>query len=104
MDKFFIPTQLYKEYIILDLIYKNNNITQRMLSNKSRVSLSMVNMYLNQYEEEGFIKINYKSRKNLEYIITPKGIERMRILNVLYLKDSQYMYDAAKSNIENFLI
>jgi len=41
--------------MILDLIEKDSNITQREISKAINVAVSMVNNYLNEYEEEGLI-------------------------------------------------
>ena len=50
-NNFFKPTILYKEYMILDLIEKNSHITQREMSEKIGVAVSMVNQYIDQYEK-----------------------------------------------------
>ena len=53
---FFKPTLLYKEYMILDMIEKNKNITQREMSKEIGVAVSMINDYLNIYENDKLIK------------------------------------------------
>jgi DNA-binding MarR family transcriptional regulator len=50
-NSFFKPTLLYKEFMILDLIEKNANITQREISNAIGVAVSMINSYLDEYEK-----------------------------------------------------
>jgi len=100
---FFKPTNLYKEYMILDLIEKNKNITQRELASHLGIAVSMVNVLFYRIEKEGFIKRKKYNSKNVEYILTKKGIERRKILNIGYLKNSQLMYDYAKNNIIEFM-
>jgi len=100
---FFKPTVLYKEYMILDMIEKNTNITQREMSKTIGIAVSMVNDYLDEYEKKGFIKRKYLSTKNVEYIITKKGIERRKVLNIWYLKSTHFVYQSAKDDIFNFL-
>lgn len=102
--KFFRPTPLYKEYMILDLIEKNSNITQRELSQIIGSSVSMINTYIESYEKKGFITRYYISNKNIEYKITSKGIERKKLLNIQYLNDSHSIYSSARVNISNFLL
>lgn len=102
-NKFFNPTPLYKEYLVLELIYLNRNITQREISNEISVSLSMVNQYLNEYELKGFIEKKYLSPKNIEYLLTKAGIERMRVLNIWYLSSTQNVYKVAKKETQTFL-
>lgn len=83
--------------MILDLIEKDSNITQREISKAINIAVSMVNNYLNEYEEEGLIiRKKYSSK-------TVKGKERRKKLNIDYLNASQKLYNSAKENIEEFL-
>jgi DNA-binding MarR family transcriptional regulator len=100
---FFKPTQLYKEFILLDLISKNPNITQRTLANYLNVSVSNVNNHIDEYEKKGYLKREYLSSKTVEYLITKKGIERKNLLNLNFLKSSQLILDSAKANIIEFI-
>ncbi|MDD5293691.1 MAG: winged helix-turn-helix transcriptional regulator [Candidatus Izemoplasmatales bacterium] len=100
---FFKPTPLYKEYLILDLIEKRPNITQRILSDSLGVSVSMINYDLDEYEDKGFIRRKYYSSKNVEYILSKKGIEQRKLLNIRYLISSHMVYESAKDNIITFM-
>jgi len=102
--KFFKPTVLYKEYMILDMIEKNPNITQREMSKAIGIAVSMINQYLDQYEKNRFIKKKKHSSKTVDYIITNRGVERKKYLNISYLHASQHLYNSAKENIDQFLI
>ena len=100
---FFKPTQLYKEFILLNLISKSPNITQRTLANHLNVSVSNVNNHIDEYEKKGYLKREYLSSKTVEYLITKKGIERKNLLNLNFLKSSQLILDSAKANIIEFI-
>jgi len=102
-NSFFKPTPLYKEFMILDLIEKDSKITQRVMSDYLSVSVSMINAYLDSYEEKGYLKRIYLSIKTVEYHITRKGIERKKVLNIWYLESSHAIYTQAKDNIVKFL-
>ena len=65
---FFKSTPLYKEYLLLEAVEKNSNITQRELSHILSVAVSMINEYLDKVEKNGYIIKNYKSSKDVEYI------------------------------------
>jgi FlaA1/EpsC-like NDP-sugar epimerase len=103
VNSFFKPTLLYKEFMILDLIEKDANITQREISKTIGVAVSMVNQYLDVYEKEGLIKRKKHSTKTVEYFVTNKGMERRKLLNIWYLKSSHGVYLSAKDNIIKFL-
>lgn len=101
--KFFKPTSLYKEYMILDFIENNSPITQREMSSHVGISLTMVNLFLDDYETSGLIKRLKHTSKNVEYMLTKKGTERRKLLNVWYLKSSLDVYKSAKNNMITFL-
>ena len=103
-NNFFKPTALYKEYMILDMIEKNANITQREMSQSIGIAVSMVNDYLDQYEKQKLIIRKKHSTKTVEYFVTKKGSERRKVLNISYLNSSQKLYNSAKENIESFLV
>jgi FlaA1/EpsC-like NDP-sugar epimerase len=89
--------------MILDLIEKNKNITQREMALSIGLSVSMVNSHLDNYEKEGLIKRKKHSTKTVEYFVTKKGMERRKLLNIWYLKSSHEVYLSAKDNIIKFL-
>lgn len=102
-NSFFKPTLLYKEFMILDLIEKDANITQREISKTIGVAVSMINSYLDSYEKNGLIRRKKHSTKTVEYFVTKKGMERRKLLNIWYLKSSHEVYLSAKDNIIKFL-
>ena len=102
-NKFFKPTVLYKEYMILDMIEKNSNITQREMSRAIGIAVSTVNDYLDKIERDNLIKRKKHTTKTVEYFGTKKGIERVRLLNILYLSQSQKMYNFAKQSISKHI-
>ena len=103
-NTFFKPTVLYKEYMILDMIEKNPNITQREMSKKIGIAVSMINSHIDTYEKEKLIKRKKHTTKTIEYFVTKKGSERKKVLNIGYLSSSQKLYNSAKENIESFLM
>lgn len=89
--------------MILDMIEKNPNITQREISKTIGIAVSMVNDHIDEYEKKGLIKRKKHSTKTVEYFVTKKGAERRKLLNIWYLKSSHGIYLSAKTNIANFL-
>ena len=87
--KNFKPTIIYKEYMILNLIEKDPNITQREISTAINIAVSMVNTYIDMYEKEGLLEKEHISTKTVRYHITKKGIERRKFLNIGYLDNAQ---------------
>lgn len=102
-NSFFKPTNLYKEYIILNLIEKEDKITQRKMSHELGVAVSMVNNYLDEYEKNGYIKRKYKSAKSIKYCLTKKGLNRKELLNISYLSATQKLSNEAKKSVLLFM-
>jgi len=102
-NSFFKPTLLYKEFMILDLIEKDANITQRELSKNIGVAVSMINAYLDSFEKKGLIKRKKHSTKTVEYFVTRRGSERRKLLNINYLNASLDVFKSAKENIVMFV-
>lgn len=102
-NAFFKPTILYKEYMVLDLIEKNPKITQREMSKLIGVAVSMINDYVEEFEKKGLIKKKKYSTKTVEYLITKKGTEKKKVLNIGYLNSTKNLYFQAKENFEKFL-
>ena len=100
MNKIFYKlTPTYKEFVILDMFEKNKNITQRKISDFIGISVSMVNSYIDNLEKKLFIKRRHHSSKKKEYLITKKGVERKKLLNILYLKESRKIFKIASENV-----
>ncbi|MDZ4196874.1 MAG: winged helix-turn-helix transcriptional regulator [Candidatus Izemoplasmatales bacterium] len=104
MDGNFLkPTKLFKEYMILNFVEKDKNVTQREMSKAIGVAVSMINAYLDEYEEKGYLTRVKINTKIVEYYITKKGSERRKVLNIGFLNSAQRIYSTAKDNIQNFL-
>lgn len=102
-NAFFKPTTLYREFMMLDMIAKNTRVTQRKMSDVLGVAPSMVNHYLDQCEDDGYITRNHITKKTVEYQITSQGLSRKQYLNISYLNASQKVYQSAKANVMAFI-
>ena len=101
--KFFNPTIVYKELILLQEIEKNPSITQKELGSIIGAAPSMVNVYIKELEEENYLKREYISTKTVNYKITPEGIKRKNYLLIVYMRELLELYHLAKNNVEEFL-
>ncbi len=101
---FFIPTNKYKELLVLEAIHKNPKTTQKQLGQTIGAAASMINAYIDECEINGYIKREYKTSKNVLYHITKNGIKRKKFLNISYLEELMDLHKLAKGGIEKFLI
>ncbi|MBU5436826.1 winged helix-turn-helix transcriptional regulator [Tissierella sp. MSJ-40] len=101
--KFFTPTLQLKELAILQHIENKEDTTQKELADLINAAPSMINVYINDYEEKGYIIREYISAKTVKYKITPQGINRKNYLLISYLRELLDLYKLAKENVEKFL-
>ena len=101
--RFFSPTSELKILLLLEQIQNSNIITQDKLAHYIHSAPSMINVYIKQLERKGFLVKNKKTKRNVEYIITKKGIERKNYLLVTYMNELIELYNLTKINIELFI-
>lgn len=101
--RFFNPTSELKILLLLEQIQNSNKITQDKLAHYIHSAPSMINTYIKQLEKEGFLVKNKKTKRNVEYIITKRGIERKNYLLVTYMNELIELYNLTKINIELFV-
>jgi len=101
--RFFNPTSELKILLLLEQIQSSNKITQEKLARYIHSAPSMINAYIKQLEREGFLVKNKKTKRNVEYIITKKGIDRKNYLLVTYMNELIELYNLTKINIELFV-
>ena len=101
--RFFNPTSELKILLLLEQIQNSNKITQDKLAHYIHSAPSMINTYIKQLEKNGFLVKNKKTRRNVEYIITKKGIDRKNYLLVTYMNELIELYNLTKINIELFV-
>ena len=93
-----------KEYILLNEIDKNENITQRELSKKTELSLGSVNILLNKMIHEGLIKMKQIPMNRVAYMLTPVGIAEKVRKTGNYIKVHYKYINETTSKIKNIFL
>lgn len=101
--KFFKPTADLKEMLLLQHIEQYPDTTQHRIAKLIDSAASMVNIYIDRLEENGYMVRDYQSAKIVYYNITPEGIKRKNYLSITYLHELLELYRMAEENIEKFL-
>ena len=89
--------------MLLQEIEKKPNSTQKDLASIIGAAASMVNVYINELEEKGYLKREYISAKTVNYHITPQGIKRKNYLLITYMRELLDLYRLAKNGVGEFL-
>jgi len=91
------------EVLILEELEKNSDITQRDLSEKTGLSLGMVNLLLKKFIKKGFVKLERLNSKSFRYILTPEGFKEKSKKTIEYIKIYYQKTLIIKENIERII-
>ena len=90
-------------FLVLQLIQRNPQLSQRELAQQLGVSLGKANYCLNALIEKGFIKVENFRRNDRKlaylYLLTPSGLEEKALATVHFLRRKMGEYEALKSEI-----
>jgi len=80
---------------ILDVIDRQNNLSQRHLASHLGVALGLTNSYLKRCVRKGFIKVSQAPANRYLYYLTPTGFAEKSRLTAQYLSHSLSFYRKA---------
>ena len=92
-----------KEFAVLDIIDKNESITQREISKKTNLSLGSVNLLLNKMVRDGLIKIKQVPMNRVAYMLTPKGMSEKVNKTYNYIKVHYSYINETKGKLKESL-
>ena len=91
--------------MVLNLIHKNKEITQRELARKTGISLGSMHYCLRALAHKGWVKAeNFKNSSNKSaylYLLTSVGIAQKSKLALGFLKRKKLEYNRLKEEIYN---
>lgn len=91
-------TDSLKSLQILDELANNDSLTQRDLSSRLGIALGLVNSYMKNLVEKGFITVKTIPPKRYAYYLTPKGFTEKTRLAYYLFQDYTRIYREAKNN------
>ena len=89
--------------LILEELEKNPDITQRDLSEKTGLSLGMVNMLLKKFVKKGFVKLEKLNSRSFRYILTAEGFKEKSKKTIEYIKRYYNKTLVIKQNAERII-
>ena len=89
---FFNPSPDFREMNILKALTENPSISQERLAKVAGIVPSMVNRYINDFEEKGYIKKEGENRRNMKYVLLEAGKYRLQFLTISYLREVATLY------------
>ena len=102
--KYFSPTSELKELLLLEHIEEKPDTTQQEIASVIGGAASMVNVYIDRLEKNGYMVREYVSPKIVYYNITSEGVKRKNYLAITYFHELMELSRLAKTTIEKFLL
>jgi predicted transcriptional regulator len=100
---FFNPSPNFREMMILKLISKNSDISQEKLSKNVGIVPSMVNRYLKDFEDKGFLLKLGENKRIMQYELTESGKIRLQFLIVSFVNEVSKMFSETKNSFLSVL-
>ncbi len=100
---FFNPSPDFREMNILRAITENPKISQDRLAKYVGVVPSMINRYISDFEEKGYIKKEGENKRTMRYILLQKGKFRLQFLIISYLREVANLYSQSRETFGKLL-
>ena len=91
-------SQALKTLQVLDALSHESDLTQRSLSKRLGVSVSLVNLFLKRLAAKGSIKLTTFPPKRMKYLLTPEGLKEKARLTREFMGFSLHFYRDARAN------
>ena len=92
------------ELKIIDEISRENSLTQRELSQKTRLSLGAVNIIIRRLIKRGFVKTKNLNPKKVDYLLTPKGFSEKTRKSYNYVLKTISLVNQVKEEIAKIVL
>ncbi|MBE9531295.1 MAG: winged helix-turn-helix transcriptional regulator [Proteobacteria bacterium] len=86
----------YRSLLILDEISKNEELTQLELSKRLDIAVGLVNSYIKNLANKGYITISTIPKRRYLYYLTPKGFVAQSRLTYQHLQNFTNLYRVAR--------
>ncbi len=93
-------TQNTREFLLLEYIADDPDVTQASLATQLGVAVGTVNWHLKRLVEKGYVKAKRAQRKKLRYILTPEGLTFRAKLTVNYIENSMRLYRRTRQRVK----
>ncbi|MCS6907919.1 MAG: winged helix-turn-helix transcriptional regulator [Anaerolineales bacterium] len=92
-----------REFLLLETIEDDPDVTQASLAALLGVAVGTVNWHLRRLIEKGYVKVKRARRRKLRYLITPEGIAFRARLAINYIEQSMRLYRRTRQRVLELL-
>jgi len=76
------------EYQVLNHLHENETTNQRLIAQRTGLSLGSVNILIKKMTRKGLVKVEKLNSRTMRYILTPKGMQEKARLTYNYVRQS----------------
>lgn len=98
-SQFLLPTKQFRHMSVLLSIHADANTSQHILSEKTGLSVSMVNGYIKKLAAEGIIDTVDRNCRDKEYYLTQRGKEKLNNMLFSYSAEIVRLYGQARGEL-----
>lgn len=91
---------LMNELAILNILNESPRISQSDISKSVNLAASMVNNYIKKFVEQGYLRKQNVTNRDMQYLITDEGDKRRLFLLISYMSEVINLYKISKSEFE----
>lgn len=99
-ETFFPPSKTSRTFAILQALSEDTCTTQKALAEKARISGAMVNQYIKDFQDRGWLMMSAINGKSYSYELTADGDRQRLLLQSQYLQELTEMYSGLKDRIQ----
>lgn len=103
LKKMHIEPELTLLSHLKDEISQNPNANQRDFANSTNLSLGMTNALLKKFADKGWVYMKKISARNIQYILTPAGINELAHRSSRYFKKTAHLLKNYKDCVASFI-
>ncbi len=92
-----------REFELVNILGRELGSNQRDLSRQMDLSLGMVNMLIRRLISKGYIRIEQLNKRNVQYILTPRGISEKMRQSIKYTLNTINSIGLIKDNVKDLL-
>ncbi|MEW6556130.1 MAG: winged helix-turn-helix transcriptional regulator [Elusimicrobiota bacterium] len=92
-----------REFAIIQELANSASFNQRVVAKKLGISLGLTNLIIKRLTKTGYIKIKQINRRNIRYLLTPKGFSEKARKSYNYTLRTITILSHIRSTIQNLI-
>lgn len=93
-----------REFAVIRELASSASFNQRVIAKKLGISLGLTNLIIKRLAKTGYIKIKQINRRNIQYLLTPKGFSEKARKSYNYTLKTISILSRIRKEIQNLIL